>query len=990
VPWQAGRKAFSDNNHPGNERSKETRGLEVIRQSLRRRPTLSLLLAVIGVLGTYALLRGASGASNVAQNTVTVSTPAPAPVSAAISQSPAPQKSVPQLPISNSRERKNPEIPKQPAAKLVLTRALVSSAHSNSNATNRKLNPFGLKGASFAARPTGPITLRKALPSKLRAAPAPQGVQPPNAPVLFGPSNNAAGVSIPPTLDVSVSDPAGSNLSVTFFGRVATAPGPDFTLIALPDTQYYSASLNGGLPAMFNSQTQWIVNNRVADNIVFVTGLGDIVQDGNNNGNFSEWVNADAAVSLLDDPVTTGLPQGIPYSFGVGNHDQGPSGDGSPDDTAGYNQYFGSSRYSGKSYYGGHFGTDNDNHYELFSASGMDFILINIAYMDPQFDGAELNSVLAWANNLLQTNSTRRGILVSHYLINDGLNASWSNQGLATYNALKGNPNLFLMLAGHFTPPEGQRTDTNNGNTIYTLLSDYQEQGNGGNGYLRIMKFSPSNNLISVTSYSPYVNSFRTGSLSQFTLPYNMQNAGYVALGTVSNVPSGSQASMVWNGLSTGTQYQWYVVVSNGTASTTGPTWDFTTGSVATPTVTLSSSNLAFGNQQINTTSTAQTVTLTNTGTAALNLTSIAASTKYAQTNTCGSSVAAGANCTISVTFTPTATGSRPGTITITDNATGSPQTVNLTGTGVAPSASFLPTSLAFGNQNVNTTSAAQTVTLTNGGTATLNVTSIAASTKYAQTNTCGSSVAAGANCTISVTFTPTATGSQPGTITITDNATGSPQTVALTGTGVASSVSFLPTSLTFGNQNVNTISAAQTVTLTNGGGTGALSVTSITTSTQYAETNTCGTSVAAGANCTISVTFTPTATGSRPGTITITDDATGSPQTVNLTGTGTAPVVSLSSTSLSFSSQTVGTTSRSQSVTLRNTGTAALNINSIAASGDFSQMSTCGSSVAAGSSCRISVKFTPTATGTRTGAVTITDNAAGSPHIVSLTGTGK
>ena len=119
----------------------------------------------------------------------------------------------------------------------------------------------------------------------------------------------------------------------------------------------------------------------VANNIAFVIGLGDIVQDGNLNGNFFEWANADSAVSLLDNPATTGLPQGIPYSFGVGNHDQGPNGNGGqPNDTAGYNQYFGISRYSGKSYYGGHYGTQNDNHYELFSAGGMDFIVINLAY----------------------------------------------------------------------------------------------------------------------------------------------------------------------------------------------------------------------------------------------------------------------------------------------------------------------------------------------------------------------------------------------------------------------------------------------------------------------------------------------------------------------------------------------------------------------------------------------------------------------------------
>src|SRR4029077_372936 len=204
---------------------------------------------------------------------------------------------------------------------------------------------------------------------------------------------------------------------------------------------------------------------------------------------------------------------------------------------------------------------------------------------------------------------------------------------------------------------------------------------------------------------------------------------------------------------------------------------------------------------------------------------------QYGQTNTCGASVAAGANCSISVTFTPTATGSQPGTITVTDDATGSPQLVNLAGTGVAPGITFAPTTLTFGNQNLNTASAAQSVTLTNSGTAALNITSIAASTQYAQTNTCGASVAAGANCSISVTFTPTATGGQPGTITVTDNVPASPQPVALSGPGVAASVSFAPTTLTFGNQNLNTTSAAQSVTLTNSG-TAALNITSIVAST--------------------------------------------------------------------------------------------------------------------------------------------------------------
>jgi hypothetical protein len=412
------------------------------------------------------------------------------------------------------------------------------------------------------------------------------------------------------------------------------------------------------------------------------------------------------------------------------------------------------------------------------------------------------------------------------------------------------------------------------------------------------------------------------------------------------------------------------------------------------PAVTLAPTSLSFGNQTLNTPSATQPVTLTNSGTATLNITSIAASAQYSQTNTCGASVTAGANCTITVTFTPTATGSQPGTITITDNATGSPHIVNLSGTGtnaLVPAVTLAPTSLSFGNQTLNTPSATQPVTLTNSGTATLSINGIVASTQYSQTNTCGASVTAGAKCTITVTFTPTAAGSQPGTITITDNAGGSPQTIPLSGTGVAPGVNFSSASLSFGNQNLNTTSAAQPITMTNGGAS-AVSITSIAASAPYAQTNTCGSSLAAGGNCTISVTFTPTVAGSQPGTITFTDSAAGSPQTVGLSGTGTTPgatTVSLSPTSLTFSNQQINTTSSSKTVRLTNTGTVALTVTSVVPSGNFTETNNCGASISPGFNCTISVKFSPTTVGALTGAITITDNATGSPQVVPLTGNG-
>jgi FG-GAP-like repeat/Abnormal spindle-like microcephaly-assoc'd, ASPM-SPD-2-Hydin len=204
------------------------------------------------------------------------------------------------------------------------------------------------------------------------------------------------------------------------------------------------------------------------------------------------------------------------------------------------------------------------------------------------------------------------------------------------------------------------------------------------------------------------------------------------------------------------------------------------------PLLSLSSTSLNFGTQSDSTTSNPQYVFLSSGGNAPVTITNVAASGDFAQTNTCGGSVAAGASCTISVTFTPTATGNRTGTLTITDNAPGSPQVVNLTGTGIAsPLVTLSATTVSLGGQILGTTSATQTVTLTNSGDATLNITGFAITpAAFSETNTCGGSLGVGASCMVSVTFTPSAAGQVDGTLTIADNAFGSPQHVSLSGTG--------------------------------------------------------------------------------------------------------------------------------------------------------------------------------------------------------------
>jgi len=436
------------------------------------------------------------------------------------------------------------------------------------------------------------------------------------------------------------------------------------------------------------------------------------------------------------------------------------------------------------------------------------------------------------------------------------------------------------------------------------------------------------------------------------------------------------------------------------------------------PAVTLSPTSLTFSGQPVGTTSAAQTLTLANSGNADLTISAIGLNGTnpgdFAQTNTCPISpatLAAGATCTVSVTFSPTAGGSRSAAVSLTDNAGGSPQSVALSGTGQAPGAGLSPASLTFAGQPTGTTSAAQSVTLTNTGNAALTISSIGVTgtnpADFGQTNTCPlgpSTLAAGASCTISVTFSPTAAGTRTASVSISDDAAGSPQTIGLTGTGTtpAPVVSLSPASLTFGNQPVGTTSTAQSVTLTNTGNA-ALSISSVGLSGanpgDFAQTTTCPISpntLAAAGSCTISVSFTPTATGSRAASVAVSDNAAGSPQSVGLAGTGTAPGTSLSPTNLTFSSQVVGTASSAQTVTLTNTGSAALTVSSIGLSGtnagDFAQTNTCPlgpATLAAGAKCTIGVTFKPTATGARTATLAVADDATGSPQTVGLSGTG-
>jgi len=414
---------------------------------------------------------------------------------------------------------------------------------------------------------------------------------------------------------------------------------------------------------------------------------------------------------------------------------------------------------------------------------------------------------------------------------------------------------------------------------------------------------------------------------------------------------------------------------------------------IAPAVVTLSPTSITFGSQRVGTTSAPETVTLTITGEGTLLISSIAASGDFAQTNNCGSSLA-NSSCTISVTFTPTSTGSRTGSITLTDNASVTPQTVPLSGTGINPAASLSPTSVAFGNELFNTASIVRNVFLTSSGTTNLVISSIAITgtnaADFSQTNTCtAASYAPGAKCTISVKFTPSILAAETASLVVTDNASNSPQVVPLTGTGVLP-VELSPTSLSFGNLDEGVSSAAKTVTLTNYQKVTLTGISVSTTNSDYTQTNTCGTSIGVGKKCTVTVKFKPSIIGTDNATLSITDSASTSPQTVALTATGLAPV-KLTPTSNTFVSENVGATSPAKVFTLTNYLSTTLSSIAISATGDFAVSSTtCTTTLAAKGKCTIDVVFKPTATGTRTGTLKVSDSAANSPQTSTLTGTGK
>ncbi len=360
---------------------------------------------------------------------------------------------------------------------------------------------------------------------------------------------------------------------LSVFSQTASS---DFSFVLLPDTQNEAQYF----PNVLSSQTQWIVNNRAQLNIQAVLGLGDIVNDGADN---AQQTNADAAIKQLD-------TAGIPYFLAIGNHDYDGGDDGVlARAVTGFNQWFGPSRYAGKGYYKGNFPSgSNENFYGVLTINGKQYLILVIEYI-PR------TSSLDWAASIVQANPDKEVIVVTHsFLFVDGTTADRcdtqdrprkDNDGEQMWDSFVSKyPNIIMVVNGHLTAGEAaRRADLGiNGNLINSMFSNYQTDANGGDGWLRVVTFHPSSNTISVQTYSPFLNAYKTDSANQFTVNYHNPgfNTGFGKItgrvtGSGCQIISGATVSAGGASTSTDDQGRFSLKVPPGTyqVSVSAPNW---------------------------------------------------------------------------------------------------------------------------------------------------------------------------------------------------------------------------------------------------------------------------------------------------------------------------------------------------------------------------------------------------------------------------------
>jgi len=431
----------------------------------------------------------------------------------------------------------------------------------------------------------------------------------------------------------------------------------------------------------------------------------------------------------------------------------------------------------------------------------------------------------------------------------------------------------------------------------------------------------------------------------------------------------------------------------------------FGTGTSPTPTqsylLSSSVSSLNFGNTLVGS-SVSQAFTLTNTGTGSITISQVAvtgAGFKVAgfpggvALVAGGVTLAAGQSLPLTASFAPATVGAVAGSISVVSTATNSPATISWSGTGLQPQISVTPSSVSFGNLVVGATGT-QTLTARNPGTATLNVTQASLiGTGFTSSGLAlPLSIPPGGSSAFNIGFAPASAGNFSGSITLVSNAPNSSLVIPVAGTGVSTALqlSTSPTSLNFGNLATGS-NATQRVTISNNGNS-SVSISQISASGAGYSTSgvTLPFSLAAGQSTSFNVTFAPTSTGSLSGSVTVVSNATNSPATISLSGTGVQPQISVTPSTVSFGNVTVGVTN-TQTLTIRNAGTATLNVSQAPLAGTgftFSGL-VLPLSVPSGGSSSFNVGFAPASAGTFSGSITLISNTTNSPLVLSLSGTG-
>ncbi|HXJ94063.1 MAG TPA: choice-of-anchor D domain-containing protein [Terriglobia bacterium] len=412
------------------------------------------------------------------------------------------------------------------------------------------------------------------------------------------------------------------------------------------------------------------------------------------------------------------------------------------------------------------------------------------------------------------------------------------------------------------------------------------------------------------------------------------------------------------------------------------------------PLLTVAPSSIYFETVRVGSSS-ARTITMTNSGTGTLAVTQATLSgSPFALTGLAlPVNLAPGQSSAFSVAFAPTSSGAVSGSLSLITNAPVPSTTVELSGSGILYQLTSAASSLNFGNVAVASTST-KTVSFTNTGTAAVTLSGI--SVAPAEFSFTGPNAAAilqpGQSASVAVTFSPTATGAASGTLSISSDASGSPLKVALEGTGVTYQLGVNPSSVNFGNVTVASAST-EALTMTN---TGTASVTVL----QASVTGT-GFSLGLGAlslpltlapgqSVALNVTFAPSTSGSATGSVSITSSASVSMVTVALSGAGITYQLSSSSSSLNFGDVAVSA-KNAQTMTLTNTGTGSVTVSQVTVAGiGFTTTGlTLPATLAPGQSAALTVDFAPTQTGPATGAISVVSNASGSPLVISLAATG-